>query len=93
MRSEDTAVRPCRRQWRQAANHLAEASGAKISAKDFHTFRASATALAVLAEHNGHDSETLRKKAIVEAADEHAERGPLELYPSERDRSLRGRQA
>jgi DNA topoisomerase-1 len=55
---------------REVNEFLAEASGAKVTAKDFRTFRASATALAVLAEHNGHDSETLRKKAIVEAADE-----------------------
>jgi DNA topoisomerase-1 len=55
---------------REVNEFLAEASGAEISAKDFRTFRASATALAVLAEHNGHESERLRKKAIVAAADE-----------------------
>ena len=83
---------------REVNEFLAEASGAEISAKDFRTFRASATALAVLAEHNGHESERLRKKAIVAAADEasrnsrqHPHRRPLELHPSERDRSLRGR--
>jgi DNA topoisomerase-1 len=55
---------------REVNEFLAEASSPKISAKDFRTFRASATALAVLAEHNGHESERLRKKAIVAAADE-----------------------
>ena len=55
---------------REVNEFLAEASGAEISAKDFRTFRASAMALAVLAEHNGHESERLRKKAIVAAADE-----------------------
>ena len=82
---------------REVNEFLAEASGAEISAKDFRTFRASAMALAVLAEHNGHESERLRKKAIVAAADEasnfrqHPHRRPFELHPSERDRSLRGR--
>jgi DNA topoisomerase-1 len=55
---------------REVNDFLAEASGSSISAKDFRTFRASATALAVLTEHNGHESEILRKKAIVTAADE-----------------------
>jgi DNA topoisomerase-1 len=55
---------------REVNDFLAEASGSSISAKDFRTFRASATALAVLTEHNGHESEMLRKKAIVTAADE-----------------------
>ena len=55
---------------REVNEFLAEASCSSISAKDFRTFRASATALAVLTEHNGHESETLRKKAVVEAADE-----------------------
>ena len=55
---------------REVNEFLAEASGSSISAKDFRTFRASATALAMLTEHNGHESETLRKKAVVAAADE-----------------------
>ena len=55
---------------REVNEFLAEASGSSISAKDFRTFRASATALAVLTEHNGHESETLRKKAVVAAAEE-----------------------
>ena len=58
---------------REVNEFLAEASGSEISAKDFRTFRASATALAVLTEHNGHESERLRKKAIVSAADEVSE--------------------
>jgi len=58
---------------REVNEFLADASGSEISAKDFRTFRASATALAVLAEHNGHESEKLRKKAIVTAADEVSE--------------------
>jgi DNA topoisomerase-1 len=55
---------------REVNEFLTEASGSSISAKDFRTFRASATALAVLTEHNGHESEVMRKKAIVAAADE-----------------------
>jgi len=55
---------------REVNEFLAEASGSSISVKDFRTFRASATALAVLTEHNGHESEVMRKKAIVAAADE-----------------------
>ena len=55
---------------REVNEFLAEASGSSISAKDFRTFRASATALAVLTEYNGHESEVMRKKAIVAAADE-----------------------
>jgi DNA topoisomerase-1 len=55
---------------REVNEFLGEASGSSISAKDFRTFRASATALAVLTEHNGHDNERLRKKAVVAAADE-----------------------
>ena len=55
---------------REVNEFLAEVGGSSISAKDFRTFRASATALAVLTEHNGHESEVMRKKAIVAAADE-----------------------
>lgn len=54
---------------REVNDFLAEASGSSISAKDFRTFRASATALAVLTEQNGHESKMLRKKAIIAAAD------------------------
>ena len=55
---------------RDVNEFIAEVSGAEVTAKDFRTFKASATALAVLVEHNGHESERLRKKAVVEAADE-----------------------
>jgi DNA topoisomerase-1 len=55
---------------REVNEFLAEASGSSISAKDFRTFRASATALTLLTEHNDHETEVLRKKAIVTAADE-----------------------
>jgi DNA topoisomerase-1 len=55
---------------REVNDFIAEASGAPVSAKDFRTFRASAAALAFLAEQNGHDSEKLRKKAVVAAADQ-----------------------
>jgi DNA topoisomerase I len=55
---------------REVNDFLAEASGTPVSAKDFRTFRASAAALATLTEHNGHESERLRKQAIVKAADE-----------------------
>lgn len=55
---------------REVNEFLAEASGAEVTAKDFRTFKASATALAVLVEHNGYESERLRKKAVVEAVDE-----------------------
>jgi DNA topoisomerase I len=55
---------------RDVNEFLATASGVEVTAKDFRTFKASATALAVLTEHNGHESDRLRKKAIVKAADE-----------------------
>jgi DNA topoisomerase I len=55
---------------REVNAFLAKASLAPVSAKDFRTFRASATALKFLTQRNGHASERLRKKAIVEAADE-----------------------
>ena len=52
---------------------LAEASGSNITAKDFRTFRASAEALAFLTEHNGHETEKLKKQAIVQATDKASE--------------------
>jgi DNA topoisomerase I len=55
---------------REVNTFLAEVSGMQVSAKDFRTFRASASALAFLAKHNDHDTERLRKKALVEAADQ-----------------------
>jgi DNA topoisomerase I len=58
---------------REVNTFLAEASGTDVTAKDFRTFRASAEALAFLAEHNGHEIEKLRKQAIVEAADKASE--------------------
>ena len=53
---------------REVNAFLAEASGADVTAKDFRTFRASADALALLAER-GHVSEKQRKQALVEVAD------------------------
>ena len=58
---------------RELNSFLARASGIGISAKDFRTFRASATALAFLIKHNGHESKKSRAKAIVGAADEASE--------------------
>jgi DNA topoisomerase I len=58
---------------REVNTFLAEASGTDVTAKDFRTFRASAEALAFLAEHNDHETEKLRKQAIVEAADKASE--------------------
>jgi DNA topoisomerase-1 len=58
---------------REVNAFLAEASGAKITAKDFRTFRASAEALAFLSKRNGHKTEKLRKGAIVQAADKASE--------------------
>jgi DNA topoisomerase-1 len=55
---------------REVNQFLAEASGASVSAKDFRTFRATATALAFLSERDGDTNERLRKKAIGEAANE-----------------------
>ena len=54
---------------RDVNEFLAEASGTEATAKDFRTFKASATALSVLVEKSGHESERLRKKAVIEAAD------------------------
>jgi DNA topoisomerase I len=58
---------------REVNAFLAEASGTDVTAKDFRTFRASAEALALLTENNGHESEKLRKHAIIEAADKASE--------------------
>jgi DNA topoisomerase I len=58
---------------REVNAFLAEASGTDVTAKDFRTFRASAEALALLTENNGHESEKLRKKAVIEAADKASE--------------------
>jgi DNA topoisomerase-1 len=58
---------------REVNTYLAEASGTDITAKDFRTFRASAEALALLAENNGHETEKLRKQAVVQAADKASE--------------------
>jgi DNA topoisomerase-1 len=58
---------------REVNGFLAEASGSQISAKDFRTFRASASALTFLTEHNGHEADRLRKKAEIQAADEVSE--------------------
>lgn len=58
---------------REVNAFLADASGADVTAKDFRTFRASAEARAFLAEQGGHESEKLRKQAIVQAADKASE--------------------
>ena len=58
---------------REVNAYLAETSGSDITAKDFRTFRASAEAMAYLTENNGHESEKLRKHAIVQAADNASE--------------------
>ena len=58
---------------REVNTFIADASGADVTAKDFRTFRASAEALALLTEHNGHETEKLRKQAIVQAADKASE--------------------
>jgi DNA topoisomerase I len=58
---------------REVNAFLTEASGTNVTAKDFRTFRASAEALAFLAEQNGHETEKLKKQAIVQAADKASE--------------------
>jgi DNA topoisomerase I len=58
---------------REVNAYLAETSGSDITAKDFRTFRASAEAMAYLTENNGHESEKLRKHAVVQAADKASE--------------------
>lgn len=55
---------------REVNDFLAEVSGTRVSAKDFRTFRTSASVLAFLTEHNNHDNERSRKNALVEAADQ-----------------------
>ena len=52
---------------------LAEVSGTDVTAKDFRTFRATAEALAFLTENNGHETEKLRRQALVQAADKASE--------------------
>ena len=58
---------------REVNAFLAEASGTDITAKDFRTFRVSAEALALLIGNNDHETEKLRKQAIVQAADKASE--------------------
>ena len=58
---------------REVNAFLADATGSAITAKDFRTFRASAEALAFLTKHNGHETETLKKQAIVKAVDRASE--------------------
>jgi DNA topoisomerase-1 len=58
---------------RQVNAYLAETSGTDVTAKDFRTFRASAEALAFLTENNGHETDRLRKQAVVQAADKASE--------------------
>jgi DNA topoisomerase I len=58
---------------REVNAYLAESSGTDITAKDFRTFRASAEALAILTENNGHETDRLKKQAIVQAADKASE--------------------
>jgi DNA topoisomerase I len=58
---------------REVNAFLAEASGTDVTAKDFRTFRASAEALAFLTEHNGPETERLKKQTIVQAADRASE--------------------
>ena len=58
---------------REVNAYLAETSGTDITAKDFRTFRASAEALAFLTENNGHETDRLRKQAVVQAADKASE--------------------
>lgn len=58
---------------REVNAFLVDATGSAITAKDFRTFRASAEALAFLTKHNGHETETLKKQAIVKAVDRASE--------------------
>ena len=58
---------------REVNAFLAEESGTDVTSKDFRTFRASAEALALLTENNGHATEKLRKQAVIEAADKASE--------------------
>jgi DNA topoisomerase I len=50
---------------REVNAFIAEAGRTDVTAKDFRTFRASAEALALLTENNGHETERLRKQAII----------------------------
>jgi DNA topoisomerase I len=58
---------------REVNAFLADASGAEVTAKDFRTFRASAEALAFLTKNNDHETEQLRRQAVVQAADKASE--------------------
>jgi len=58
---------------REVNAFIAEASGTEVTAKDFRTFRASAEALALLTQQNGHETEKLKKQAITQAADKVSE--------------------
>jgi DNA topoisomerase IB len=50
---------------REVNAFIAEAGRTDVTAKDFRTFRAYAEALALLTENNGHETERLRKQAII----------------------------
>lgn len=58
---------------REVNAFIAEACGTEVTAKDFRTFRASAEALALLTQQNGHETEKLKKQAIIQAADKASE--------------------
>jgi DNA topoisomerase I len=58
---------------REVNAYLADTTGADITAKDFRTFRASAEALAFLAERAGCDTAEPRKQALTKAADRASE--------------------
>jgi len=58
---------------REVNSYLADTSGADITAKDFRTFRASAEALAFLAENKDCETAGLRKRAVAKAADRASE--------------------
>jgi DNA topoisomerase-1 len=55
---------------REVNSFIVDATGARVSAKDFRTFRASAAALQSLAENSESDSKRAQTKAITHAAEE-----------------------
>jgi DNA topoisomerase-1 len=59
---------------RDVNEFLIEAGGTAVSAKDFRTFSASASALAYLAEQDGLDGERARAKEVLEAAEKASEK-------------------
>ena len=85
---------------REVNSFIAEATGIKISAKDFRTFRASAAALVFLTKRNGHELQARPDQGnrgcgrpSQRNSVQHADRRTLELHSREHHRGIRAGKA